>query len=153
MFLLVKRRFAPKFVQNHGSGVQKVFFRLTCAAQKRGSRLKVFLKITTENGIYSHPMKVISNTILFVYSLRGALIKIARGCYTWWRNYFDGTTPLTAISTPWERGWHVHQPTAWPVPNHPGVSRQLSRPRGVLSRDHQNMKYQQVHSDKPISMI
>ena len=96
-------------------------------------------------------MKVISNTILFVYSLRGALIKIARGCYTWWRNYFDGTTPLTAISTPWGRGWQVHQPTAWPVPNHPGVSSQLSRPRGVLIRDHQNMKYQQVHSDKPIS--
>ena len=159
MFLVLKRRFAPKFVQNHGSGVQKVYFRLTCAAQKRGSRLKVLLKITTENGIYSQPMKVISNTILFVYSLRGALIKIARGCYTWWRNYFDGTTPLTAISTPWERGWHVHQPTAWPVPNscakpnHPGVSIQLSRPRGVLIRDHQNMKYQQVHNDKPISMI
>ena len=122
MFLLLKRRFAPKFVQNHGSAVQKVFFRLTCAAQKRGSRLKVLLKITTENGIYSHPMKVISNTILFFYSLRGALIKIACGCYTWWRNYFDGTTPLTAISTPWGRGWEVHQPTAWPVPNHPGAS-------------------------------
>ena len=95
----------------------------------------------------------------FFYSLRGALIKIARGCYTWWRNYFDGTTPLTAISTPWGRGWHVHQPTAWPVPNscakpnHPGVSIQLSRPRGLLIRDHQNMKFQQVHSDKPISMI
>ena len=139
--------------------MQKVYVRLTCAAQKRGSRLKVLLKITTENGIYSHPMKVISNTILFVYSLRGALIKIARGCYTWWRNYFDGTTRLTAISTPWGRGWHVHQPTAWPVPNscakpnHPGVGRQQSQPRGVLIRDHQNMKYQQVHSDKPISMI
>ena len=150
---LIRDDLPQKFVQNHGSAVRKVFFRLTCAAQKRGSRLKVLLKITTENGIYSHPMKVISNTILFVYSLRGALIKIARGCYTWWRNYFDGTTPLTAISTPWGRGWQVHQPTAWPVPNHPGVSRQLSRPRGVLIRDHQNMKYQQVHSDKPISMI
>ena len=159
MFLLLKRRFAPKFVQNHGSAVQKVFFRLTCAAQKRGSRLKVLLKITTENGIYSHPIKVISNIILFVYSLHGALVKIARGCYTWWRNYFDGTTPLTAISKPWGRGWHVHQPTTWPVPNscakpnYPGVSRQLSRPRGVLIREHQNMKYQQVHNDKPINMI
>ena len=78
--------------------------------------------MVTENGIHLPPMKVISNTILFVYSLRGALIKIARGCYTWWRNYFDGTTPLTAISTPWGRGWEVHQPTAWPVPNHPGAS-------------------------------
>ena len=39
-------------------------------------------------------MKVISNTILFVYSLRGALIKIARECHTQWRNFFDGTTPL-----------------------------------------------------------
>ena len=39
-------------------------------------------------------MKVISNTILFVYSLRGALVKIARGCHTQWRNYFDGTTLL-----------------------------------------------------------
>ena len=49
----------------------------------------------TENGIYSPPVKVISNTILLVYSqLRGALIKIARGCHTQWRNFFDGTTPL-----------------------------------------------------------
>ena len=39
----------------------------------------------TENGIYSPLMKVISNTILLVYSLRGALIKIARGCHTQWR--------------------------------------------------------------------
>ena len=36
-------------------------------------------------------MKVIFNSILFVYSLRGAIIKIARGCHTRWRNYFDGT--------------------------------------------------------------
>ena len=48
----------------------------------------------TENGIYSPLMKVISNTILFVYSLRGALIKIARGCPTQWGNFFDRTTPL-----------------------------------------------------------
>ena len=48
----------------------------------------------TENGIYSPPMKVISNTILFVYSLRGALIKIARGYHTQWGNFFDRTTPL-----------------------------------------------------------
>ena len=79
MFLLLKRRFASKFVQNHGSGVQKVYFRLTCAAQKRGSRFKVLLKIATENGIYSHHMKVISNTILFFYSLRGVLIKFRAG--------------------------------------------------------------------------
>ena len=32
----------------------------------------------TKNGIYSPPMMVISNTILFAYSLRGTLIKIAR---------------------------------------------------------------------------
>ena len=38
--------------------------------------------------------QVISNTILFVYSLRGALVKIARECHTQWRNYFDGTTLL-----------------------------------------------------------
>ena len=48
----------------------------------------------TENGIYSPPMKVISNTILLVYSLRGALIKIAREYHTQWYHYFDGTTPL-----------------------------------------------------------
>ena len=47
-----------------------------------------------ENGIYSPLMKVISNTILFVYSLSGALIKIARVYHTQWYNYFDGTTPL-----------------------------------------------------------
>ena len=51
--------------------------------------IKVLLKIMTENGIYSPPMKVISNTFLFVYSLCGALIKIARGYHTRWRNYFD----------------------------------------------------------------
>ena len=45
-------------------------------------------------------MKVISNIILFVYSLRGALIKIARGCHTWLRNYFDGTTPYIIVSLP-----------------------------------------------------
>ena len=36
----------------------------------------------TDNGLYSPPIKVISNTILFVYSLRDPLIKIARGCHT-----------------------------------------------------------------------
>ena len=45
----------------------------------------------TENRIYSPPREVVSKIILFVYSLRGALIKIARGCHTRWRNYFDGT--------------------------------------------------------------
>ena len=49
----------------------------------------------TENRIYSSPREVVSKIILFVYSLRGALIKIARGCHTRWRNYFDGT------------GWHT----------------------------------------------
>ena len=33
----------------------------------------------TENGIYSPAMKVISNTILFVYSLRGAQSKLRAG--------------------------------------------------------------------------
>ena len=57
--------------------------------RSKTSLLKVLLKIMTENGIYSPPMKVISNTILFAYSLCGALIKIARGYHTRWRNYFD----------------------------------------------------------------
>ena len=57
--------------------------------RSKTSLLKVLLKIMTENGIYSPPMKVISNTFLFVYSLCGALIKIARGYHTRWRNYFD----------------------------------------------------------------
>ena len=48
----------------------------------------------TENEVYSTTMKVISNTILFLYSLRSALIEIARECHTRWRNYFDGATPL-----------------------------------------------------------
>ena len=43
------------------------------------SLVKVLLKIMTENAIYSPPMKVISNTILLVYSLRGALIKLRAG--------------------------------------------------------------------------
>ena len=63
--------------------------------RSKTSLLKVLLKIMTENGIYSPPMKVISNTILFVYSLRGALIKIARGYHTRLRNYLDGTNPIS----------------------------------------------------------
>ena len=94
MFLLLKKQFAPKFVQNHGSRVLKVHFRLTYVAQKRPCVGGVLLKIVTENGIYCPHMKVISNTILFVYSLCGALIKIVREYHTRWYNYFDGTTPL-----------------------------------------------------------
>ena len=62
--------------------------------RSKTSLLKVLQKIMTENGIYSPLMKVISHSILFVYSLRGALIKIARGYHTQWSNFFDGTTPL-----------------------------------------------------------
>ena len=47
--------------------------------RSKTSPLKVTLKIMTENTIYSHLMKVISNTILFVYCSRGTLVKIARG--------------------------------------------------------------------------
>ena len=35
VFALLKKRFFLKFVQNHGSRVQKVHFRLTCVVQKR----------------------------------------------------------------------------------------------------------------------
>ena len=103
--------------------------------------LRVLLKKKmTENWTNSPPMKVISNTILSVYSLRGSLTKIARGCHTWLRNYFDGTTPYIIVSLPrrylvafsypdyskLNSNWHK----AWPVPNacaklyHPEVSRQ-----------------------------
>ena len=57
--------------------------RLRCAksslpvdARCSKTSLPVLLKIMTENGTNSPPMKVISNTILFVYSLRGALSKL-----------------------------------------------------------------------------
>ena len=57
--------------------------RLRCAksslpvdARRSKTSLPVLLKIVTENGTNSPPMKVISNTILFVYSLRGALSKL-----------------------------------------------------------------------------
>ena len=59
------------------------------------SLLKVLLKIITENGIYSPLMKIISNTILFVYCLRGALIEIVRVCRTRLGNFFHGTNPIT----------------------------------------------------------
>ena len=95
MFLLLKERFAPKFVQNQGSRVQKVHFRPVDVRRSNTSLVKVLQKIMTENGIYSPLMKVISNSIFFVvYSLRGALIKIARGYHTQLRKCFDGTTPL-----------------------------------------------------------
>ena len=83
-----------------GSSVQKVFLTVDVRSSLKTSLLKVLLKIMTANGIYSPPrgllppMKVISNTIFLVYSLRGPVIKIARGCHTQWYNYFDGTTLL-----------------------------------------------------------
>jgi len=93
-FLLLKRRFAPKFLQNHLLKCTKSPLPADVRSSLKTSLLKALLKIMRDNGLYSPPMKVISNTILFVYSLRGALIKIARGCHMQWRNYFDGTTLL-----------------------------------------------------------
>jgi len=92
--------------------VQKVDVRRLTVDVRRSktSLLKVLLKIMTENGIYSPPMKVISNTILFVYSLRGALIKTARGYHTQWRNYFDGTNPIT--------GKIIRYPVAFSYPDY-----------------------------------
>ena len=40
-------------------------------------------------------MKVISNTILFVYSLRIALIEIVRVCHTRWGNFLPWNNPIT----------------------------------------------------------
>ena len=73
----------------------------------------------TENGIYSPPMKVISNTILFVYSLRGALTKIARVYHTQWYNYFDGTTLLQKKGEKASSGIPWPLPNAWAKPYHP----------------------------------
>ena len=98
MCLLLKRRFAPKFVQNQGSRVQKGYFLLT-SLKDVAALIKVLPKMVTENGIHLPPMKVISNTILFVYSLRGALIKIVRMCHMRWRNYFDGTNPISCLQS------------------------------------------------------
>ena len=92
-------------------------------------------------------MKVISNTILFVYSLRGALIKIARVYHTQWYNYFDGTTPLLKKV----KRHLVAFPGQYLKHGQSHITR--SGPSGVLTRDHQNIKYQQVHSDKPIIMV
>ena len=92
-------------------------------------------------------MKVISNIILFVYSLRGALIKIARVYHTQWYNYFDGTTPLLKKV----KRHLVAFPGQYLKHGQSHITR--SGPSGVLIRDHQNIKYQQVHSDKPIIMV
>ena len=79
-------------------------------------------------------MKVISNTILFLYSLRSALIEIARECPTRWRNYFDGATPLLESSaylaaffypdnSKLTTNWHTSdQPTPFPEPNKKGLN-------------------------------
>ena len=64
--------------------------------RSKTSLLKALPKMMTKNGTYSPP-KVISNTILFFYSLRGALIKIARVCHMRWGNYFDGTNPISSL--------------------------------------------------------
>ena len=138
MFLLLKRWFASIFFSKSWLRCAKSLLPFDVRRLKTW-RLRVLLKKKmTENWTNSPPMKVISNTILFFYSLRGALIKIARGCHTWWRNYFDGTTPYIIVSLPrrylvglrypdynkLNSNWH----TAWPVPNacaklyHPEVS-------------------------------
>ena len=65
--------------------------------RSKTSLLKALPKMMTKNGIYSLPMKVISNAILIVYSLHGALIKIARVCHMRWRNYFGGTNPISSL--------------------------------------------------------
>ena len=146
--MFFKRRFAPKFVQSHSSGVQKVYFPVDVRRLKTWLLRVLLKKKMTENWTNSPPMKVISNTILFVYSLRGALIKIARGCHTWLCNYFDGITPYIIVSLPrrylvafsypdyskLNSNWH----TAWPVPNacaklyHPEVSRQGASLLGII---------------------
>ena len=77
---------------------------LTCVDQKRRC-FKGLPKMMAGNGIYSPPMKIISNTILFVYSLRGALIKIARVCHMRWRNYFDGTNPISSLQRRRSKGF------------------------------------------------
>ena len=59
----LKETICPKICSK--SRVQKVYFLLTCVAQKRRC-FKVLPKMVAENGIYSAPMKVISNTILFI---------------------------------------------------------------------------------------
>ena len=148
MFLLLKRRFAPKFVQGHDSSVQSLL--PVDVRRLKTWLLRVLLKKKkkTENWTNSLPMKVISNTILSVYSLRGGLIKIARGCHTWLCNYFDGTTPYNIVSLPrrylvafsypdysrLNSNWHK----AWPVPNacakpyHPEVSRHGASLLGII---------------------
>ena len=136
------------------------------------SLLKVPLKIMTENwNLFISHEGNFQHYFVCLFFAR-PLIKIARGCHTQWRNYFDGTTPLLekvrrylirfsyADYSKLNSNWHTYTnplPGKYlrhvcAKPYHPGVSRQLSRPRGALIRDHQNMNYQQVHSDKPISM-
>ena len=65
--------------------------------RSKTSPLKVLLKIMTENGIYSHLMKVVSNTFLFVYSSCAPSSKLRAGITR------DGA--IISIETPhyWKR--------------------------------------------------
>lgn len=74
MFLLLQRRFALEFVQNHGRRIQKIYFWLTRVTQKRRCfysllTIKPILKRQNEN-IERNPSAVLAQ-LPFVVSFIG----------------------------------------------------------------------------------
>ena len=76
--LTLKERICPQICSKSQLKYAKSPLPVDVASSKT-SLVKVLLKIMRDNGIYSPPMKVISNTILFVYSLGAPSSKLRAG--------------------------------------------------------------------------
>ena len=97
MFLLLQRRFALEFVQNHGRRIQKIYFWLTRVTQKRRCfysllNIKPILKRQNEN-IEGNPSAVLAQ-LPFVVSFIGK----SRGGANWIRTS-DTRTPTHCVAS------------------------------------------------------
>ena len=97
MFLLLQRRFALEFVQNHGRRIQKIYFWLTRVTQKRRCfysllNIKPILKRQNEN-IERNPSAVLGQ-LPFVVSFIGK----SRGGANWIRTS-DTRTPTHCVAS------------------------------------------------------
>ena len=115
------------------------------------SQLKVVLKVMTENGIYSLPMKVILTSLVCLFFARRPHQNCARVSHAMAQS-FQTTLLLVKRSAAFSYPDYSKLNSNWNTYTNPppdqyrpvlarakpyrlGVSRQLSRPRGVLIRD------------------
>ena len=83
MSLLLQRRFAKEFVQNHGRRVQQVNFRLTCMAQKRRCLNSLLIREQKEKSPLEHrgESALFCQQILSTDSLRNFMEVSLEKCY------------------------------------------------------------------------